>query len=177
MKLALPLLAGLFLASCAPATLQGSYGRLVNTKTGQEGRLQFLGGFQDRAILPSDPDNVWLTVGGTVYSGRYTVLGSGSPLGLSLGIGGSYSSGSTGGGGAGSNGDSSGNGLFGSGFSGSVGSDRRSEHATRPGNLIAKTTALNGVIKTLTCTFETDNSKHGIGTCQDSAGGSYSLQF
>ena len=96
--------------------------------TGQEGRLNFLGGFQDRPALPSDPDNVKVTVGGTVYSGRYTVLGSGGPrLGLSVGFGGSVGS------------DGSSN--FGSNFSGAFGALHHAPPAasvTRPGNLIAR---------------------------------------
>ncbi len=169
----LPLLAAVLLASCAPTTMnglsgQGPSGRIVNGKTGQEGRVSFVGGFQDRASLPSDPDNVTVTVGGTVYSGRYTVLGGAAPLGVSVGIGGSLSSGS---GNAGSVG-----GLFGGvGF----GAPHRAQGSvTRPGNLIARTTPSAGAaLQTLTCTFEVDNRQHGIGSCQDSAGASYSLQF
>lgn len=164
----LPLLAAVLLASCAPTTMQGQSGRIVNGKTGQEGRVSFVGGFQDRASLPSDPDNVTVTVGGTVYSGRYTVLGGAAPLGVSVGIGGSLSSSS---GNAGSAG-----GLFGGvGF----GTPHRGQgSATRPGNLIAKTTPVAGAaVQTLTCTFEVDSRQHGIGTCQDSTGGGYSLQF
>ena len=157
------------LASCAPATLQDAGGRIVNLKSGQEGRLTFVGGFRDRASLPGDPDNLKVTLGEAVYSGRYTVLGSRRPdLGLSLGFGTAFN-------------DSffnTGGGFFGGGggIRGSYGPPPLNQ--TRPGNLIARTAATaGGAVQTLACTFEIDSALHGIGTCQDSAGGSYSLQF
>ena len=50
--------ASLLLASCAPAMLQDAGGRIVNLRSGQEGRLTFVGGFRDRALSPGDPDNL-----------------------------------------------------------------------------------------------------------------------
>ena len=163
----LPLLtcASLLLASCAPAVLQDAGGRIVSLRSGQEGRLTFVGGFRDRASLPGDPDNLKVTLGETVYNGRYTVLGGSRPdFGLSLGFGTAL-------------GDSFlGGGFFGGGLRGSYGHPPLNQ--TRPGNLIARTAATaSGAVQTLACTFEIDSALHGIGTCQDSAGGSYSLQF
>ena len=159
--------ASLLLASCAPATLQDAGGRIVNLRSGQEGRLTFLGGFRDRAALPGDPDNLRITLGETVYNGRYTVLGSRRPdLGLSLGFGTAFNDSLF----------SDGGGFFGGGIRGSYGHPPLNQ--TRPGNLIARTAATaGGAVKTLACTFEIDSALHGIGSCQDSAGGSYSLQF
>lgn len=157
------------LASCAPAMLQDAGGRIVNLRSGQEGRLTFVGGFRDRASLPGDPDNLKVTLGETVYNGRYTVLGSRRP-GLSLGFGTAFN-------------DSFFNTGDGSGFFGGGGGIRGSYghtplNQTRPGNLIARTAATaGGAVQTLACTFEIDSALHGIGTCQDSVGGSYSLQF
>jgi hypothetical protein len=166
MKFAPLLLVSALIAACAPATLQGVGGRIVNVKTGQEGQVSFLGGFQERPALPSDPDNVKITLGSTVYSGRYTVLGSAAPkLGVSLGFGGGYSSGAVS------------PAFGGTAAFGSLGQRPEGGNQTRPGNLIARTPAQNGAVQTLTCTFQTDSSLHGIGNCQDSAGGSYSLQF
>lgn len=171
MRIAPLLLVSVLVAACAPATLQGVGGRIVNVKTGQEGQVSFLGGFQDRPALPSDPDNVKITLGSTVYSGRYTVLGSAAPrLGLSLGFGGSYSSGTVS------------PAFGGTAAFGSLNHRPEGDSQTRPGNLIARTAAQNGAaqngaVQTLTCMFQTDSSLHGIGSCQDSAGGSYSLQF
>lgn len=161
----LPALACLLLASCAPAMLQDAGGRIVNLRTGQEGRLTFPGGFRDRAPLPGDPDNVTVTLGETVYSGRYTVLGSRRPdLGLSLGFGTAFDDSFFQGG------------FFGGGIHGSY--RQPPPNQTRPGNLIARTAATaSAAVKTLACTFEIDSALHGIGTCQDSVGGSYSLQF
>ncbi len=157
--------ASLLLASCAPATLPDAGGRIVNLRTGQEGRLTFLGGFRDRASLPGDPDNLRIMLGETVYSGRYTVLGSRRPdLGLSLGFG------------TGFNSSFFQDGFFGAGVRGSYG--HAPINQTRPGNLIARTAATAGAaVQTLACTFEIDSALHGIGSCQDSVGGSYSLQF
>ena len=161
--------ASLLLASCTPAMLQDAGGRIVNLRSGQEGRLMFLGGFRDRALSPGDPDNLKVTLGETVYTGRYTVLGSRRPdLGLSVGFGTAFNDSffNTGDGG----------GFFGGGIRGSYGHPPLNQ--TRPGNLIARTAATaGGAIKTLACTFEIDSALHGIGSCQDSAGGSYSLQF
>ena len=168
----LPLLAAaaLLLAACAPA-LNGSSGRIVNLKTGEEGRIAFTGGFVQRAGLPSDPDNVVVSLGQTVYSGRYTVLGSPAFGGASLGFSLGYGDGPGWGSGWGS-------GAFGS-FGGQFPAVR---NAVRPGNLIARAAGQGGsgqgsAVQTLSCTFQTDEGGHGIGSCQDSAGGSYSLQF
>ena len=162
----------LVLASCAPTLIVGVDGRIVNIRTGQEGRITFLGGFRDRASLATDPDNVTVALGDAVYSGRYTVLGRNGSLGnlgVSLNFGSGFTSGYE---------DS----IFGnSGFYGNYGGSYRpfadDQNYTRPGNLIAKATTPGGVTSTLTCTFQTDRSLHGIGNCEDSAGGSYSLQF
>ena len=162
------LLACVVMASCAPTLITGVGGRIVNVKSGQEGQITFLGGFRDRAGRSSDPDNVTVSLGDTVYSGRYTVLGSSAPLGnlgLSLSFGGGFTNGYQ---------DS----LFGnSGFSGNYRPFADEQSFTRPGNLIAKATTPGGAASTLTCTFQTDRSLHGIGSCQDSGGNSYSLQF
>ncbi|GGR29744.1 hypothetical protein [Deinococcus ruber] len=160
----LPIAAAAFLlAACAP-TLQGAGGRIVNVKTGEEGTVAFIGTFQDRAMLPTDPDNVRLTIGERVFSGRYTVLGSGGAnLGFTLGYGDPafWPSGWQGG-------------PYGS-LSGQLPS---AANITRPGNLIAKTAPAQGqAVQTLTCTFQIDDQRHGIGNCQDSGGDSYSLQF
>ena len=168
MKPVLPLLASLVLASCAPAAFQGVDGRVVNVRTGQEGRVTFLGGFQDRAVSPGGPANVTVTVGDTVYSGRYTVLGGGGPrlgFGFGLRFGGAHNGYS----------DS----LFSnSGLYGTYGPFSSEGQVTRPGNLIATAAGTGGTPgRTLTCTFQTDWTLHGIGTCQDSAGNNYSLQF
>lgn len=160
------------LASCAPTLIVGVGGRIVNVRTGQEGQITFLGGFRDRASLPTDPDNVTVALGNLTYSGRYTVPGRNGSLGnlgVSLNFGTGFTSGYE---------DS----IFGnSGYYGNYGGSYRpfaSDQAlTWPGNLIAKATTSGGVTSTLTCTFQTDRSLHGIGYCQDSAGGSYSLQF
>ncbi|WP_407571198.1 hypothetical protein [Deinococcus altitudinis] len=168
------LLSCLVLASCAPTLIVGVGGRIVNVRSGQEGVITFLGGFRNRASLATDPDNVTVAIGNAVYSGRYTVLGrdgSLGNLGVSLNFGAGFTSGY----------DDS---IFGNpGFytSGSYGGSYRpfadDQNFTRPGNLIARATTPGGAASTLTCTFQTDRSLHGIGTCQDSAGGSYSLQF
>ncbi|WP_424949654.1 hypothetical protein [Deinococcus sp.] len=167
MNLALPMIACMALASCAPALIAGVDGRIVNVKTGQEGKLTFLGGFRDRASLPTDPDNVTLSLGDSVYSGRYTVLGRSGALGdagFSLNFGSGFTGGSS---------DS----IFGNtGFYGSYWPFAPQPEFTRPGNLIAKSMT-GAVTSTLTCTFQTDRSLHGIGNCQDSAGNTYSLQF
>ena len=156
------------LAACAPTLTAGVGGRIVNVRTGQEGQITFLGGFRDRALRATDPDNVTVTLGNTVYSGRYTVLGRNGALGdlgVSLNFGTGFSS-------------RAGDTIFGnSGFSGTYRPLTSDQALTRPGNLIARATTLDGATATLTCTFQTDRSLHGIGTCQDSAGGSYSLQF
>ncbi|WP_407539619.1 hypothetical protein Q0M94_15785 [Deinococcus radiomollis] len=155
------------LASCAPTLIVGVGGRIVNVRTGQEGQITFLGGFRDRASLPTDPDNVTVALGNLTYSGRYTVLGRNGALGelgLSLNVGTGFSG----------TADS----IFGnSGFYGSYRPFASDQALTRPGNLIARATTPDGSTATLTCTFQTDRSLHGIGSCQDSAGGSYSLQF
>jgi len=173
MKLALPLLSCLVLSACAPALLTGAGtdGRIVNVKSGQEGVIRFLGGFRDRAIRSGEPDNVTVSLGGLLYSGKYTVLGRSAPrlgFGLSFGYGGFPNLG----------GDS----LFGpspyydAGFYGAFPSYDDLQ-ATRPGNLIARATGADGSVSTLTCAFQADRSQHGVGTCQDSAGASYTLQF
>ncbi|GGJ72206.1 hypothetical protein [Deinococcus aquiradiocola] len=158
----LPLLAVLLLASCAPTLSGSAAGRIVNVRTGDEGRLTFIGGFRDRATLPGDPDNVTVTVGGRTYSGTYTVLGNGRPnLGVSVGFGTGF-----GWGGADT--------VFGRASFG----DRPAPTFTRPGNLVARTTPATGdTAQTLTCTFQADANDHGIGSCQDSLGASYTLQF
>lgn len=172
MKPVLPLLSCLVLSACAPALLSGTGtdGRIVNVKSGQEGVVTFLGGFRDRAVRSGDPDNVTASVGGLLYSGKYTVLGYGGPrLGLGLGFGyGNFPN---------LGGDS----LFGpnpyydAGFYGSF--RPYDDQPTRPGNLIARAASADGSVSTLTCAFQADRSQHGVGTCQDSAGASYTLQF
>ena len=158
----------LMLAACAPTLIVGVGGRVVNVRTGQEGQITFLGGFRDRASLSTDPDNVTVAIGDAVYSGRYTVLGHNGSLGnpgVSLNFGTRFGNGYE---------DS----IFGkSGFYGSYRSFADDQNFTRPGNLIARATLPGGATSTLTCTFQTDCSLHGIGTCQESAGGGYSLQF
>ena len=162
-------LAALLLASCAPTTLGGTAGRIVDVRSGQEGTVRFLGGVPGRALLPGDPDNVTVNIGGVAYSGRATVIGEASGphlgsagLGLSLGFGSSFGPG----------GGSSG------GFAGVVGSPARGASTVRQGNLVAKATARpDGSAPVLSCTFQVDASDHGIGSCQDSGGASYSLQF
>ncbi|WP_425148387.1 hypothetical protein [Deinococcus sp.] len=164
MRPLLPIAAALLLAACAP-TLQGVGGRIVNVKTGQEGQLNFIGGFQERPTLPTDPDNVTVTLGDTVYSGRYTVLGRPLGAGLTLSYGDSYPS-------------AQGPFWYGGSFGTAGASLSAPRDATRPANLIAKTSAAKGVpAQTLTCSFQVDDQNHGIGTCQDSAEASYSLQF
>ncbi|MFC4454663.1 hypothetical protein [Deinococcus sonorensis] len=153
------LLAAVLFASCAP-TLQDTAGRVVNVRSGQEGTIRFPAGLPTRALLPGDPDNVVVTLGQDRYSGKATVLGEAPPLGLSVSFAGGYQSG------GGPDGFFSGVGVQAPG-------GPRPGSATRPGNLIAKTP--QG--KTLSCTFQVDRSGHGIGDCQDSAGGTYTLQF
>lgn len=172
MKLALPLLSCLVLSACAPALLStGTDGRIVNVRSGQEGVINFLGGFRDRAIRSGEPDNVTVSLGGLLYSGKYTVLGrSGPRLGVGLGFG--Y------GGFPNLGGDS----LFGpspyydAGFYGAF-QPYNDGQPTRPGNLIARAAGADGSVTTLTCDFQADRSQHGVGTCQDSAGATYTLQF
>ncbi|MGI8747160.1 MAG: hypothetical protein ACR2J4_02235 [Deinococcus sp.] len=163
-------LAALLLASCAPTTLGGTAGRIVDVRSGQEGSVRFLGGVPGRPPPPGDPDKVAVNIGGVAYSGRATVIGEasgphpgGAGLGLSLGFGSSFGPG----------GGSSG------GFAGVVGSSPAHGVSTvRQGNLIAKATARpDGSVPVLSCTFQVDAADHGIGSCQDSAGASYTLQF
>ncbi|WP_420595882.1 hypothetical protein [Deinococcus sp.] len=158
-------LAGL-LASCAPA-ITDTAGRIVNKASGQEGRVQFLGGFQAKAVTPGMADNVTVQLGQDFYSGQYSVIGSSSnALGVSASFG------------------------FGSGYRsadtrpvGTVDGGLRTTYdprrdTARPGNLIVKTQRLNtAAIKTLTCDFKADASRHGVGDCTGSDGASYTLQF
>ena len=80
------------LAACAP-TLTDTAGRLVNTVSGQEGRVVFLGGFQTRAATPGMPDNVTVQLGQEFYSGQYSVIGNAAPVRLRFGLSGGFSSG------------------------------------------------------------------------------------
>ena len=154
------------LASCAPA-ITDTAGRIVNKATGEEGRVVFLGGFQAKAVTPGMSDNVTVQLGQDFYSGQYSVIGNGvNPLGVSASFG------------------------FGSGYStantrpvGTVDGGVRTTYApsrdtSRSANLIVRTQRLNqGAIKTLTCDFKADASRHGVGDCTGSDGASYTLQF
>jgi len=148
------------LAACAP-TITDTAGRLVNTVSGQEGRVVFLGGFQTRAATPGMPDNVTVQLGQDFYSGQYSVIGNEAPVNLRFGLSGGFSSGG---------------GFFRHGSG--VGFSAPARNVARPGNLIVKTpTQGTAGVKTLTCTFQADASGHGVGDCQGSDGASYALQF
>lgn len=160
---ALPLTLLGVLASCAP-TITDTAGRLVNTVSGQEGRVLFLGGFQARPVVAGMPDNVTVQLGQDLYSGNYSVIGSESPLGLSFGFG---------------VGSSSGDGSPNRGGSyGGLRTSAQVRNPTGPGNLIVKTQRLDtAAIKTITCDFQSDASGHGVGNCMGSDGSTYALQF
>jgi hypothetical protein len=164
----LPLLLAGLLAACAPALPGTPSGRLVNSRTGDEGRVTFTAPLTSRAALPSDPDNVRIVLDGLSYSGRAVVLGDPFPLGLSVGVSAGGSIGAAGGAGT----------ILGSSLG--LGYDTRPEGGalTRPGNLIVRSApGVGGRVRTLTCTFQVDRAMHGIGTCQDEAGVTYGLQF
>ncbi|MFC6748564.1 hypothetical protein [Deinococcus aquaticus] len=74
------LLAGA-LASCAPALTGPQTGRIVNTRTGQEGTVTFVRGSLN-ARLPDvfAPDNATIVIGERTYTGRtYLLDGVASP--------------------------------------------------------------------------------------------------
>jgi hypothetical protein len=153
------------LASCAP-TQRDTAGRIVNTVSGQAGRVVFLNGFQARAVTPGQSDNVTVQLGQELYSGTYSVIGGEFPLGLSASFG-------VGGG--------SGGGGYGPGRSGyntGLSAAAAPRNTARPGNLIVQTLRLDKkAIKTLTCTFQADSNGHGVGDCTGSDGAKYALQF
>ena len=160
-------LAATLLAACAPTATVPQQGRIVNSVTGEEGRLTFLPGtLRPRLGDPFAPDNATIQIGGQTYSGRTAILDSGpaSPLpagwGLSLAFGGSATTGT-------------GNQL---GLGAQVGSqDRRAFPVARSGNLIARTAGESP--RTLTCTLSVDEREHGIGECTGNDGVKYALQF
>ncbi|MGM9320229.1 hypothetical protein [Deinococcus aquaticus] len=158
------LLAGA-LASCAPALTGLQTGRIVNTRTGQEGTVTFVRGSLN-ARLPDvfAPDNATIVIGERTYTGRtYLLDGVASPLpagsSLSVGFGAS-----TGGGNAGD---------FGFGTRFDTGRPRLAP--TRTGNLIAR--VQGDAPGLLTCTLTVDAQERGIGECFDGAGTRYALQF
>lgn len=164
----LPLLLAGLLAACAPALSGQPTGRLVNSRTGDEGRVTFTAPLTSRAALPSDPDNVRIVLNGLTYSGRAVVLGDTFPLGFSVGVSAGGSTGGVGNGGA----------VLGSSLGVGYGNRPEGGALTRPGNLIVRSTpGVGSRVRTLTCTFQVDRAMHGIGTCQDEAGVAYGLQF
>ncbi|GAA3998772.1 hypothetical protein GCM10022631_07000 [Deinococcus rubellus] len=149
------------LAACAP-TITDTAGRLVNTVSGQEGRVVFLGGFQTRAAVPGTPDNVTVQLGQDFYSGQYSVIGNDGPVNLRFGLSGGFSSG---------------DGFFRHGYDAGLRAPAI-RNVARPGNLIVKTLKLDtAAVKTLICTFQADSSGHGVGDCRGSNGATYALQF
>ncbi len=157
--LALPVLG---LVACAPSVTDTA-GRLVNTATGQEGRVLFLGGFQARPATPGMPDTVTVQLGQDLYSGQYSVIGDAAPVAVSARFG--FGGGSD---------------LFGRrGYDGGLSTSLASRTASlHPGNLIVKTLKLNNAaVKTLTCNFQADGGGHGVGDCLGSDGAKYALQF
>ncbi|PNY83139.1 hypothetical protein CVO96_16165 [Deinococcus koreensis] len=163
----LGVLVAALLAGCAPAVTGPQPGRIVNSVTGEEGRLTFApGSLRPRLGEPFAPDNATIVIGGQTYSGRTAILDSGSAStlpagwGLSLSFGGSAITGS-------------GNQL---GLGAQVGTpDRRAAPVARIGNLIARTAGASP--RTLTCTLTVDEREHGIGECTGNDGVKYALQF
>ncbi|ADV66948.1 hypothetical protein [Deinococcus maricopensis] len=156
---ATPLLfaSALLLGACAP-TVTSPQGRLVNTTTGQEGAIAFDGTLAPDWTLPTSKPNVTIRLGADVYTGRYTVLDDSAtpgPLRLGVTVGASFGNTNS------------------TAYGGSIEAGTRRTAAPRNGNLIAKTPA--GQV--LTCTFQVDVNRHGIGECQDGRGGRYALQF
>lgn len=160
-------LAAALLAGCAPTTTAPQQGRIVNSVTGEEGRVTFTPGtLRPRLGDPFAPDNATIVIGGQTYSGRTAILDGGPPSllpagwGLSLAFGGSATTG---------NGTQLGLGT-------SLGTaDRRAAPVARSGNLIARTAGTPP--RTLTCTLTVDEREHGIGECTGSDGVKYALQF
>ena len=157
MKHALLAAAALLLGACAPA-LTTPQGRLVHTTTGQEGVITFEGTLAPDWTLPTSKPNVTIRLGNDVYTGRYTVLDNSAtpgPLRLGVTVGATFGNTNS------------------TAYGGSIEAGTARTAALRSGNLIAKTAAG----RVITCTFQVDVNRHGIGECQDASGGRYALQF
>jgi len=139
----------LVLASCAPSlNAQYRVGRIVNTQTGEEGRVLLSG-----SGSVAGRNAVRVELGQDAYTGEYNVLTSSSaPPRVTIGAGVGFS-------------NSDGPAWY------VTGGVRPSD--LRDGSLIAKSP--NG--KVMTCQFVVDPRSHGNGTCTDNAGARYALQF
>lgn len=151
--LALLTAAGVLLAACAPFQATERAGRIVNVRTGQEGRISFGAG----ALLPRGAVNI--QIGSAAYAGDYTLLQPALQTAPRFSAGFGFSN-------------------FGGDrrFPWYLGFDsaapRYSETGPRQGSIIARSG--NAV---LSCTFQADASDRGSGQCQDGAGVTYAFQF
>ncbi|WP_291425405.1 hypothetical protein [Deinococcus sp.] len=152
--------ASALLASCAPSVTGPVQGRIVNSKTGQEGVAAFVRGtLQPRLNGAYAADNVTLQIGEQVYTGRTVLIGSGvveTPVTWGVGLG------------------------FGSWRHPGLGWGGRYDTFNRAtpiysGNLIARTAG--PAPKTLTCQLTVDAFERGVGNCVGSDGTTYALQF
>ncbi|THF71977.1 hypothetical protein E7T06_01055 [Deinococcus sp. Arct2-2] len=155
------------LASCAPALVGPPSGRIVNTSTGQEGTISFVGGsLQPRTGTGRLDNNVTIQIGEQTYVGRSVIIDTASPAPspLDFGIGFNF----------GNPWDNMGSRdpYFGVNGTARTPAPRL---VSRTGNLIARTDG--NAPRTLTCTLTVDVQEHGYGECTDSSGVRYALQF
>lgn len=149
--------AAALLSACAPAVTGPVLGRIVNNATGAEGQVSIVRGSLERAGGVNASDNVMITLGRQVFTGRTVLVDTGvATSARSVG------------------------GYWNSGFWGPFGWDNRplsvhSEVVSRSGNLIARTAGPRPV--TLTCTLLVSTDEHGTGDCQSSDKLRYTMQF
>lgn len=169
---ALTLLVVGLLVSCAPTMNAPTVGRIVNSATGEEGRISFApGALRPRLGEPFAPDNATIQIGGQTYTGRTAILegAASSPLPAGWGLSVTFA----GGGAVGQNGAV--------GFGTTISTPSQGGSAppvVRTGNLIARTAAAaSEPVRTLTCTLTVDERGHGIGECTGQDNVKYALQF
>lgn len=166
---ALPLLVVGLLVACAPTMNAPTLGRIVNSATGEEGRLTFApGALRPRLGEPFAPDNATIQIGGQTYTGRTAILegAASSPLPAGLGLSVTFA----GGGAVGQNGAV--------GFGTTISTPNQGGSVppvVRTGNLIARTAS--EPVRTLICTLTVDERGHGIGECTGQDNVKYALQF
>lgn len=166
-RAALSLLCTALLAGCAPTMTAPQQGRIVNSVTGEEGRITFaVGSLRTRLGDPFAADNATIQIGGQTYAGRTAILDSVPSTFLPAGWGLSVAFG--------------GHATTGSGTQVGLGTrlgttEPRARPVARSGNLIARTAGETP--RTLVCTLTVDESEHGIGECTGNDGVSYALQF